>query len=316
MGRLSHAPRRPGERRRRAAIIGPVRWSPTATSPPGGLARRVKIQEADAKSLLVAQGLPVPAWEVARTPTQARAAAVRFLADPANATGKVVIKAQVLVGGRGKAGGVKLAAHGGRGRGRRGADPRPGDQGPAGPARARGPGGRDRQGVLPVGAPRPRHQAADVHRLGRGRRRDRAGRRRQPRRDRLRARRPAARPAGLRGARARVQDRLRGALEGRRGDRQGPAADDARERRGPRRDQPAGGHPRARAPTARRSSASSASTRRSRSTTRRSPATRATRSCATSTRRIRRTSRRAATTSRSSSSTATSAAWSTAPASR
>ena len=70
----------------------------------------MKIQEADAKSLLVAQGLPVPPWEVARTPTQARAAAARFLADPANATGKVVIKAQVLVGGRGKAGGVKLAA--------------------------------------------------------------------------------------------------------------------------------------------------------------------------------------------------------------
>ena len=69
----------------------------------------LKIHEADAKSLLVAQGLPVPPWEVALTPTQARAAAVRFLADPANATGKVVIKAQVLVGGRGKAGGVKLA---------------------------------------------------------------------------------------------------------------------------------------------------------------------------------------------------------------
>jgi succinyl-CoA synthetase beta subunit len=69
----------------------------------------VKIHEADAKTLLLAQGLPVPAWEVARTPTQARAAAVRFLDDPANATGKVVIKAQVLVGGRGKAGGVRLA---------------------------------------------------------------------------------------------------------------------------------------------------------------------------------------------------------------
>ena len=34
----------------------------------------------------------------------------RFLADPGNATRKVVIKAQVLVGGRGKAGGVKLAS--------------------------------------------------------------------------------------------------------------------------------------------------------------------------------------------------------------
>jgi succinyl-CoA synthetase beta subunit len=66
----------------------------------------VKIQEADAKSLLQAQGLPVPAWEVAHTVPEACAAAERFLAAGA---GKVVIKAQVLVGGRGKAGGVKLA---------------------------------------------------------------------------------------------------------------------------------------------------------------------------------------------------------------
>jgi succinyl-CoA synthetase beta subunit len=66
----------------------------------------VKIHEADAKSLLLAQGLPVPPWEVARTPAEARAAAQRLLdATP----GQVVIKAQVLVGGRGKAGGVKLA---------------------------------------------------------------------------------------------------------------------------------------------------------------------------------------------------------------
>jgi succinyl-CoA synthetase beta subunit len=66
----------------------------------------VKIQEADAKRLLLAQGLPVPEWEVARTPAEARAAAERFLTR----TDRVVIKAQVLVGGRGKAGGVKLAA--------------------------------------------------------------------------------------------------------------------------------------------------------------------------------------------------------------
>jgi succinyl-CoA synthetase beta subunit len=67
---------------------------------------RVKIQEADAKSLLLAQGLPVPAWEVARTVDEARAAAQRFFDAGAE---KVVVKAQVLVGGRGKAGGVKLA---------------------------------------------------------------------------------------------------------------------------------------------------------------------------------------------------------------
>jgi succinyl-CoA synthetase beta subunit len=68
----------------------------------------VKIQEADAKSLLVAQGLPVPPWEVAHTPEEARRAAERFLAE-VPAGGQVVVKAQVLVGGRGKAGGVKLA---------------------------------------------------------------------------------------------------------------------------------------------------------------------------------------------------------------
>jgi len=66
----------------------------------------VKIQEADAKSLLVAQGLPVPPWAVARSPAEARAAAERSFNEGAD---KVVIKAQVLVGGRGKAGGVKLA---------------------------------------------------------------------------------------------------------------------------------------------------------------------------------------------------------------
>ncbi|MGK2849857.1 MAG: ADP-forming succinate--CoA ligase subunit beta [Candidatus Limnocylindrales bacterium] len=66
----------------------------------------MKLQEADAKSLLLAQGLPVPPWEVAHTVAEARAASERFLAAGAEA---VVIKAQVLVGGRGKAGGVKLA---------------------------------------------------------------------------------------------------------------------------------------------------------------------------------------------------------------
>jgi succinyl-CoA synthetase beta subunit len=67
----------------------------------------VKIQEADAKSLLLAQGLPVPPWDVARTAAEARMAAERAFAAGAE---QVVIKAQVLVGGRGKAGGVKLAA--------------------------------------------------------------------------------------------------------------------------------------------------------------------------------------------------------------
>ena len=67
----------------------------------------MKIQEADAKSLLLAQGLPVPPWKVARTVAEVEAAATDFLEAGA---GRVVIKAQVLVGGRGKAGGVKLAS--------------------------------------------------------------------------------------------------------------------------------------------------------------------------------------------------------------
>jgi succinyl-CoA synthetase beta subunit len=67
----------------------------------------VKIQEADAKSLLLAQGLPVPSWKVARTPAEVEAAARALFAA---GSGRVVIKAQVLVGGRGKAGGVKLAS--------------------------------------------------------------------------------------------------------------------------------------------------------------------------------------------------------------
>ena len=69
----------------------------------------MKLQEADAKSLLVAQGLPVPDWAVAHSVDEARDAAQRFL-DAGPIGGKVVIKAQVLVGGRGKAGGVKLAS--------------------------------------------------------------------------------------------------------------------------------------------------------------------------------------------------------------
>jgi succinyl-CoA synthetase beta subunit len=79
----------------------------TPRSPSSREDPRVKIQEADAKSLLVAQGLPVPEWAVAHTVPEAWAAAERFLAAGA---GAVVIKAQVLVGGRGKAGGVKLAS--------------------------------------------------------------------------------------------------------------------------------------------------------------------------------------------------------------
>jgi succinyl-CoA synthetase beta subunit len=67
----------------------------------------VKIHEAEARELLARAGLPVPDGATASTPAAARAAAERLFAGGAT---QVVIKAQVLVGGRGKAGGVKLAA--------------------------------------------------------------------------------------------------------------------------------------------------------------------------------------------------------------
>jgi hypothetical protein len=66
----------------------------------------VKLQEYHAKSLLSAAGLPVPPYGVARSPEEARALALEQLAA---GTERVVVKAQVLVGGRGKAGGVRLA---------------------------------------------------------------------------------------------------------------------------------------------------------------------------------------------------------------
>ncbi|MCC7018788.1 MAG: ADP-forming succinate--CoA ligase subunit beta [Ardenticatenales bacterium] len=59
--------------------------------------------EYQAKRLFGAHGIPVKLGEVARTPDEARAAAERIGCP-------VVVKAQVLTGGRGKAGGVKLAA--------------------------------------------------------------------------------------------------------------------------------------------------------------------------------------------------------------
>ena len=69
----------------------------------------MKLQEYHAKKLLLAQGLPVPSYSVAETAAEARVAAEGYLAA---GSGRVVIKAQVLVGGRGKAGGVKLASTG------------------------------------------------------------------------------------------------------------------------------------------------------------------------------------------------------------
>ena len=62
----------------------------------------MKLHEYQARDILAKYGIPVTGGGVASTPAEARAIAERIGA-------KVVVKAQVFVGGRGKAGGVKLA---------------------------------------------------------------------------------------------------------------------------------------------------------------------------------------------------------------
>jgi succinyl-CoA synthetase beta subunit len=63
----------------------------------------VNLHEYQARDILRQHGIPVPPGDVATSPAEVRAIAELL-------GGKVVVKAQVHAGGRGKAGGVKLAA--------------------------------------------------------------------------------------------------------------------------------------------------------------------------------------------------------------
>jgi succinyl-CoA synthetase beta subunit len=63
----------------------------------------MNIHEYQAKQILKNYGVPVPRGEVAVTPEEAKAAAVKL------GGGTCVVKAQIHAGGRGKGGGVKLA---------------------------------------------------------------------------------------------------------------------------------------------------------------------------------------------------------------
>jgi succinyl-CoA synthetase beta subunit len=69
---------------------------------PEGKAPAVDLFEYQARDLFAKHGVPVLGGMVADTPEEARSAAEKL-------GGRVVVKAQVKVGGRGKAGGVKLA---------------------------------------------------------------------------------------------------------------------------------------------------------------------------------------------------------------
>ena len=61
----------------------------------------MKVHEYQAKALLAQYGILVPRGKVASTPAEAREIAAEI-------GGKVVIKAQVYAGGRGKVGGIKI----------------------------------------------------------------------------------------------------------------------------------------------------------------------------------------------------------------
>ncbi len=62
----------------------------------------MKLHEYQSKRLFAEHGVPIPAGDVASSASEARAVAEEL-------GGPVVVKCQVLVGGRGKAGGIKLA---------------------------------------------------------------------------------------------------------------------------------------------------------------------------------------------------------------
>ena len=64
----------------------------------------MKLHEYQSKRIFAQHGVPIPRGDVATTPEVARQIAARLGT-------RVVVKSQVLVGGRGKAGGIRLADH-------------------------------------------------------------------------------------------------------------------------------------------------------------------------------------------------------------
>src|SRR5438034_8787168 len=80
----------------RRSRCGDVRWGT------GRVPRRVDLYEYQGKQLFARFGIPASDGRLATSPEEVRTAAEEL-------EGPVVVKAQVLTGGRGKAGGVKLA---------------------------------------------------------------------------------------------------------------------------------------------------------------------------------------------------------------
>src|SRR5207302_276888 len=91
----------PGATRDAGPPCGPTGSGPSSPTPTSQESR-VDLYEYQAKELFAAHGVPVLPGTVATTPEEAQAAAAQL-------GEAVVVKAQVKTGGRGKAGGVKLA---------------------------------------------------------------------------------------------------------------------------------------------------------------------------------------------------------------
>ena len=155
--------------------------------------------------------------------------------------GQVVVKAQVLTGGRGKAGGIKLAEGPDEAEARARGDSRPRHPRPRRPQALDRVRLGDREGVLPLGHLRPRREAAAVHVHDAGRRGHRGGRGVEPGGARPAARRSVRGLPALAGAAADLRRRRRGSggAEADRGDRREALRGVRRVRRDALRDQSA-----------------------------------------------------------------------------
>ena len=129
--------------------------------------------EYEAREIVKRAGIPVTDFGFATTPQEAREIAERI-------GGPIVIKSQVLTGGRMKAGGVQFADTPDEAAAEGRARPRPRDQRPHAARRARRPQGRGQAGVLRRRRVGRHPQAAGDALQRHGRHRHRGGRREHP----------------------------------------------------------------------------------------------------------------------------------------
>ena len=157
----------------------------------------MKLLEYQAKQRFAAAGIPVPPGRLARTPDEAAAAAREL--------GRVAVKAQVPIGGRGKAGGIAVVDTPEEARREAARILAMDIRGYPGPQRLVRDGARHRGRAVPRHHARSRSPPPRDHLLGRGRDGDRAGRRRGAGAHREALARSVRRAAAVRDPAARVR---------------------------------------------------------------------------------------------------------------